>query len=114
MFRHTFFLTLDLQRVGAVFFNTQTEIYMNKPQKASTGEYSTKDLYEAAALTSSGQELLHLRRTGNYYLFVFNDWDTCRKISTKFYNKQLFGNLKDHSESIKTLKGMLFNRQNAF
>jgi len=74
-------------------------------------KYKTNNLYEASALIISQTEFIGLETEGNHFLFVFNDPPYCQSVISNFLNKKLTGNLKEYSESIKTLKTLVFNRR---
>lgn len=67
-------------------------------------KYNTRDLYEAAALHASGEKLEGLETGKRPYIFVFSDYEVCKKKALEYINNELAVLAKDYAASIKLLK----------
>ena len=76
----------------------------------NNNDYITKDLYEAAALYSSNQKFLGLRKEGSFYWFIFEDRESCQQISDGFWAKKVKVDAKSYAEAVRTLKDRIFAR----
>jgi|GEM_PF-2779367 len=73
-------------------------------------QYKTKDIFEATAMLAKKAKLDSLEREGNYYLFVFDDYSECQKLSTQYWRNELSVMAKDYTDAFRTLKDRLFAR----
>lgn len=73
--------------------------------------YRTKDIYEAASLISSNAKFLRLEPQNNFYWFIFEDLDTCRKTSELYWSNNLIVNAKHLTDAIRSLKDQIFSRK---
>ncbi len=73
-------------------------------------QFKTKDFYEACCLVAKKQKLLTLEKDTSFYWFVFESYDTCRKISDSYWRNELTVFAKDYADAIRTLKDRLFAR----
>lgn len=78
---------------------------------ADVSEYSTKDLYEAAAVLAKGQRLLRLDPQEDYFLFVFEDKERSEKIANAFWSGLDVNGTKGYADALRTLKDRLFARR---
>lgn len=72
-------------------------------------EYKTKDLAEASALVTKGQEIINIERNGGICHFVFSDNETCKELSNKFFFGDLQVNARGYYEAMNRLKNRIFN-----
>ncbi len=70
--------------------------------------FRTKDIYEASALIASQAKFLNLEPDKNYYWFVFENSDMCRKLSDSYWRNELEVLAKDLTDAIRTLKDRIF------
>lgn len=66
--------------------------------------YRTADLYEAAALFSTGEKLLDIDTTRKPYAFIFEDPQVCKIKALEYANNEQAGLLKDYADAVKLLK----------
>ncbi len=71
-------------------------------------EYKTRDLAEASALITKGQEIKRIEREGVICYFIFNDGETCKELSNKFFFGKLQVNAREFYESMNRLKNRIF------
>ncbi|MCX6704982.1 MAG: DUF5659 domain-containing protein [Candidatus Woesebacteria bacterium] len=71
-------------------------------------EYKTKDLAEASALLTSGQNVIKIDRQGSVCFFVFSDKEKCEEISNKFFFGDLQVNAREFHEAMVRLKNRIF------
>lgn len=71
-------------------------------------EYKTKDLAEATALVSTGNNLLRIDRDGRICFFVFENRHDCEIISNKFFFGKLLVNGREFYEAMIRLKSRIF------
>lgn len=76
---------------------------MNKTQG-----YKTKDLAEAAALITSGQQLQRIDREGSICFFIFANKGDCKMLSNKFFFGDLQVNAMSYYENMNRLKNRIF------
>lgn len=72
-------------------------------------EYKTKDLAEATALLTSGQNVTKIERRGSICFFVFSDKEKCEEISNKFFFGDLQVNAREFHEAMARLKNRIFS-----
>lgn len=73
--------------------------------------YMTKDLPLAAALLSLHQRLLHLKSERDYFIFIFQNKETCEKLANAFLNRELKVDAKTYAESLRSLKDKIFQQK---
>ena len=73
-------------------------------------EYSTKDLSEASLLLTKNKTLIRLERIGKIVYFIFEDKDSCEKLSDQFWFSDCLVNARSYYESMQTLKNRIFAR----
>ena len=78
---------------------------MNKKQ-----EYKTKDLAEAAALMTAGQQPQRIEREGSICFFIFADKVKCEQLSNEFLFGNLLVNARSYYENMNRLKNKIFRR----
>lgn len=71
-------------------------------------EYKTKDLAEASLLLVKNQKLIRLEREEKIVYFVFDNKDTCEKLSNEFWFGESLVNAKSYYEAMATLKNRIF------
>lgn len=71
-------------------------------------EYKTKDLAEATALTTTGNNPTRIERDGKTCFFIFNNKEKCIDISNKYFFGKLTVNARDFYESMTRLKNRIF------
>lgn len=76
-----------------------------------SNDFSTKDLYLAAALYSKGVKFLGVDRDGRLCWFIFEDKVLCEEIQQKYFSKTLEVNAKEYSDSLRTLKDLVFAKE---
>ncbi len=74
-------------------------------------KYKTKDLAEAAALITEGQQLDHIVREGRICWFIFNNKNQCESISYNFFFGGLLVNAREFYEMVNRLKNRIFSLQ---
>jgi len=74
-------------------------------------EYKTRDLAEASALISKGQEIKRIEREGSICYFILSDGETCKKLSNKFFFGNLQVNAREFHESMNRLKNRIFSKE---
>ena len=74
--------------------------------------YLTRDLAESAYLYTSGIKLIKTELVGNgrRICFVFDDRKQCEELVGKFMQKEGIVDAKTYSDSLRTLKDIVFNR----
>lgn len=72
-------------------------------------EYKTRDLAEASAFIANGQEFKRLEREGSICYFIFDDIETCKEISTKYFFGDLQVNAREFHEGMNRLKNRIFS-----
>lgn len=85
--------------------------FANDLKTDTHGEFSTKDLGEAAAILCESGTLLRLEREQDFFWFIFLDKKTCEQLSTSYWNGQLQVSAKAYSNALKELKDRLFSRR---
>ena len=77
-----------------------------------TNHYLTRDLPESAFLYTSGIKLIKTEIVGNgrRICFVFEDRNKCEELVEKFMQKEGLVDAKTYSDSLRTLKDIVFNR----
>ena len=73
-------------------------------QDKMKNEYTTQDLYEAAALYSTGERLTRLITQRKPYFFAFEDVTSCEEKSIQYINGELQVNAKEYADAVKLLK----------
>lgn len=73
--------------------------------------YSTKDLSVASFLYASGKKLIHLNKDNGRTWFLFDNRNSCEQLVRSFWAKEALVNAKEYSDSIRTLKELIFNEQ---
>lgn len=71
-------------------------------------QYRTKELSEAAALLTKGQQIVDIERQGRICWFIFNNKELCEDLANKFFFSDLSVNARDYFESVKRLKNRIF------
>lgn len=83
---------------------------MDTPTNAN--DFSTRDLWVAAALLAAGHKLTRLDwRQGRAAFFVFSDADGCRESADQYWRRDLHVVAKDFADALRTLKDRLFARE---
>ncbi len=67
-------------------------------------QYKTQDLYEAAALFSTGEKMIGIETDRKPYKFVFSDFDVCKSKSMEYMNGELAVIAKIYADAVKLLK----------
>lgn len=75
--------------------------------------YHTKDLYDASLLYTTNKKLIRADNVNGKIWFSFADKSSCEAAVEAFLRKELIVNAKEFVEAIKTLKGLVFNREAA-
>jgi hypothetical protein len=70
--------------------------------------YKTRDLAESAALVISKQHLIEIQRIGKTCWFIFEDKQTCTRISNEYFFGELMVNAMDFHQAITRLKNRIF------
>ncbi|MBP7088994.1 MAG: hypothetical protein KBB01_06850 [Candidatus Omnitrophica bacterium] len=70
--------------------------------------YSTSDLYFAAYLKAKGLRLVDKQKSGNKFVFIFDDRADRKKLIEEFFNDGLVS-ITDFKNAIQDLKTMVFN-----
>jgi hypothetical protein len=73
-----------------------------------TNDFKTRDLYVAAMLYGEQRGFMGIKRESNICWFIFKDKEKCEKLEKQFYAKEIDINAKIFSDSIKTLKNLIF------
>jgi hypothetical protein len=71
-------------------------------------KYRTRDLYEAAALSASGESLVGIEKEEKICYFIFSDAEACRQKVTAYTNNQLAVLARSYAEAVKTLKSRIY------
>ncbi|MFH1863953.1 MAG: hypothetical protein ABIJ85_03545 [bacterium] len=72
-------------------------------------EYKTRDLAEASAFITKGQEITRIEREGAICYFVFNNSELCKELSNKFFFGNFQVNARELYESMNRLKNRIFS-----
>lgn len=70
--------------------------------------FKTKDLYLSAFLIASGEKLLGVEGEPREYWFMFADKEKCEDLSIKYWSGEKEVNAKKFSDSLRTLKDIIF------
>lgn len=70
--------------------------------------YETADLYLSAYLKAKGLRLIDKRKTGNKFVFIFNDRADRKELIQEFFNDGLV-NITAFKNAIQDIKTMVFN-----
>lgn len=73
--------------------------------------YQTKDLHLAAGILAHGGELSTVEWRGRVAWFQFNSPDRCRDLESDYWGGRLTVVALRYSESMRTLKMLLFSAQ---
>ena len=73
--------------------------------------YHTKDIWEASLLYTTNKKLIHTDTVNGKIWFSFADKISCEEAVEAYLRKELSVNAKEFVEAIKTLKGLIFNRE---
>jgi hypothetical protein len=73
--------------------------------------YSTKDLYEAAALRANNHSYHGHRRENGIFWFLFSQQQDVKLAARAYWNYQLSVDAKTFTDSIKGLKEIIFGDQ---
>ena len=73
--------------------------------------YKTKDLAETAALIVKKQPLINIEREKSICWFIFNDIETCQRISNTFFFGDLQVNAREYHDAITRLKNRIFSKR---
>lgn len=71
-------------------------------------EYKTKDLAEASALITTGNNLKRIEREDRICFFIFEGGENCQKISNKYFFGELMVNARSFYEAMVRLKNRIF------
>jgi hypothetical protein len=71
-------------------------------------EYKTKDLAEASALITTGNNLLRIEREDRICFFIFQDRVNCEKVSNRYFFGNLSVNARTFYEAMVRLKNRIF------
>jgi hypothetical protein len=71
-------------------------------------EYKTRDLAEATALITTGNNLLRIDRHSSICFFIFDNATQCQVISNKYFFGELNVNARNYYESMVRLKNRIF------
>ena len=74
------------------------------------GNYSTSDYYETLVLYSSGYKLIDTTKNGERVTFYFDNVAGCTDTIKKYYANELLLKAQDMTNSIKTIKNILFRK----
>lgn len=69
----------------------------------------TKDLYLAAALVASGEELLSSERVGNEVWFYFKDSQSFDMLRNQYFTGELNINVARYQNALRQLKSIIFH-----
>jgi len=69
--------------------------------------FQTRDLWLAAALLASGQNLVGLVWHDGRAYFAFEDIDGCNNSADKYWSRELQVKAKDFADALRTLKDRL-------
>ena len=72
------------------------------------GTYRTSDLYLSAFLKAKGLRLWDKHRTGNKFVFIFEDRDDREQLIREFFNDGTI-NITAFKNAIQDLKTLVFN-----
>lgn len=70
--------------------------------------YETADLYLSAYLKAKGLRLIDKRKTGNKFVFIFNDRADRKELIQEFFNDGLVS-ITAFKNAIQDIKTMVFN-----
>ncbi len=70
--------------------------------------YKTSDLYLSAYLKAKGLRLLDKQRSGNRFIFIFDDRDDRKELIQEFFNDGMVS-ITAFKNAIQDLKTMVFN-----
>ena len=73
--------------------------------------YHTKDIWEASLLYTTNKKLIHADNVNGRIWFSFADRNSCEEAIDAYLRKELSVNAKEFVEAIKTLKGLVLNRE---
>ena len=76
--------------------------------------FKTRDLYEAAYIYCLEGKFIKLEQENDICWFVFDNQILCSKLSSEYWSKQGKVVGKDYSESIRTLKDLIFSKKRSF
>jgi hypothetical protein len=80
-----------------------------------TDIYKTSDLYEAAALLSSGIKLIRLElTTKTHVIFLFENNSECQRLASDYLNGNLMINCRNFMSSWKFLRRKVDDKQNKY
>jgi len=80
--------------------------------KMTTDELKTPDLYYAAYLLASGQELLGTERDGRRMLFCFADSDELEELKREWLNSTGLVAAQTYAQAIRSLKALVHEGSN--
>ena len=72
--------------------------------------YKTRDIGEAGALILEKQRLITIERREKICWFVFEDKNTCRELSNKYFFGNLLVSAREYKETLDRLKNRIFAR----
>ncbi len=76
-----------------------------------SGIYRTRHLYEASALYSLDVPFLKIEESDRVCWFLFQRSEHCEAVVSRFWSRQLTGDLKAYADAIKTMKDLIFGKE---
>ena len=76
-----------------------------------TIHYHTKDLWHASLLYATNKKLIRTDNANGRVWFTFADKRSCEGLVEAYLKKDLNVNAKEFADAVKTLKGMVFDRE---
>lgn len=70
--------------------------------------YRTSDLYLSAFLKAKGLRLLDKQRSGNRFIFIFDDRDDRKELIQEFFNDGMIS-ITAFKNAVQDLKTLVFN-----
>ena len=74
----------------------------------TTDTYKTSDLYLSAFLKAKGLRLLDKQRSGNRFIFIFDDRDDRKELIQEFFNDGMIS-ITAFKNAVQDLKTLVFN-----
>lgn len=78
---------------------------------SSEKNYRVKDLYLASFLHSQNKELITIEREHSTCWFVFSNRKACESQAVLFWAGKAEGNISQFTNSLKTLKNLIFSQE---
>lgn len=78
--------------------------------KTSVNFYETKDLAFSGSLLCMNQKMLNVKKIDGVCWFIFENYDKCKELESKYNFEQLLVNAKTYYEHCRQLKRLVFSQ----